>query len=117
MRRALAALAALGLFSALVAVGIPAQAAPVEIEAPYEMTWDASTVKNAQFVDIACFGYWSTWRSPKLPLAGSWVYKSSGSPGVTPDYIGRVQCYIKAHLKSGKAVYVPPVVWAFEVTA
>jgi hypothetical protein len=81
------------------------------------MSWDASNLKNVVRTDISCFvdyGPWSTWRSGPLPVTGSWVYKSSGSPGLYPDYAGTVQCTIRAYTKSGKVVgYPAPVHWRF----
>lgn len=90
-------------------------ALPASAEAPL-MAWDATGIKNAKYVDIQCYtkdGPWSTWRSPTLPLAGSWEYKSSGSPGIYPDYTGTVQCYVTAYLKNKKIAYPDPVLWTF----
>lgn len=103
-KRIAALAAAIGLFFLM--AGVSLAAAPV-------MAWDATGIKGAQYTEIQCYGYWSTWRSPRLPLQGTWVYKSSGSPGITPDYSGEVQCYITAHLKNGKVAYPAPVLWRF----
>ena len=109
MKRLLSLLLTSVLAVMLIQITLPSAA---QAEAPL-MTWDATGIKGAQYTDIQCYGYWSTWRSPRLPLAGSWVYKSSGSPGVTPDYVGDVQCYITAYLKNGKIAYPAPVLWRF----
>lgn len=88
---------------------------PAQAEAPL-MSWDASNLKHVVRTDISCFvdyGPWSTWRSGPLPVTGSWVYKSSGSPGLYPDYTGTVQCTIRAYTKSGKVLYPQPVHWIF----
>lgn len=109
-RRALAALLTVTLFGALMTVASPARA-----EAPV-MSWDASIYKGVKYVNISCFvdyGPWSTWRSPSLPVTGSWVYKSTGSPGLYPDYAGEVQCTVRAYTKSGKIYYPAPVNWSF----
>lgn len=94
-----------------------ATVSPAQAEAPL-MSWDASGIKGVTRTSISCYvvegGPWSTWRSDGLPVTGSWVYKSSGSVGIYPDYTDEVQCTIRAFSKNGKIVgYPAPVHWRF----
>jgi len=108
LRRRVAVAAVLGLIFGL---------APSPARAGQVLTWDGSNISRASFTLISCFPYASSqsiWRSGYLPVSGSWEYKSSGSAGILPDYIGLVQCTVRAYDKRGKLVgYPAPIHWQF----